>query len=438
MLLKDRNEDRTYGKWKVAEDGAVELLWSESNGAGGLLERLKMEKVERTPIVVRGSFYDSWFGNKVAEFNRENDTYHVVVEECGIANDKDDFARLTSIQIGSGKGPDIIQSGLMYDYIEGMQEKGALEELTPYMEAAGILEEDYFPLAFSVLRQGKEIYGVSPRWSIWEYAISEEVLGSPETPDIETLADALLAWEGGGYYHKAYDSEQVLRAFFEGTDSLWGMMDWEKGSCDFNTPLFYKLLEASRRYGDDGRSNLEPITVDRLVYNVGRFITQAELAQQGKVSIGTLFDEGSYPACSNGNALSINANSRNKEGAWEFIRFLISEEAQFGDRDSSPYEYPVNRKAYEASIEKFIEQETYIKQVNGVDVPVYWNTEITEERLTEFREKIETARPLPIRTGPVVDIIIEEAADYFKTGKSAEDVAEVINRRVQLYLDERK
>ena len=40
-----------------------------------------MEKVERIPIVVWGSFYDTWFGNKVVRFNSENDKYHVVVED---------------------------------------------------------------------------------------------------------------------------------------------------------------------------------------------------------------------------------------------------------------------------------------------------------------------------------------------------------------------
>nr|WP_305114435.1 hypothetical protein [uncultured Acetatifactor sp.] len=52
----------------------------------------------------------------------------------------------------------------MYDYMEGMQGKGVLEELNPYMEDSGISEEDYFPLAFSVLRQGEKIYGVINRW----------------------------------------------------------------------------------------------------------------------------------------------------------------------------------------------------------------------------------------------------------------------------------
>ena len=37
------------------------------------------------------------------------------------------------------------------------------------------------------------------------------------------------------------------------SESFWGMVDWESGSCEFNTPLFGKLLEAAKRYDDNGR-----------------------------------------------------------------------------------------------------------------------------------------------------------------------------------------
>lgn len=67
-------------------------------GQGGLLEKLKMEKVEKIPIIIRGRFLssDTWFGNKVAQFNMENSTCHVIVEDCGSGNDEEDFARLTA------------------------------------------------------------------------------------------------------------------------------------------------------------------------------------------------------------------------------------------------------------------------------------------------------------------------------------------------------
>ena len=63
----------------------------------------------------------------------------MVLESCGYGNDVEDYARLTSVQVGAGKGPDILcGSELLQDYISGMMEKGALEELNLYMEASGI------------------------------------------------------------------------------------------------------------------------------------------------------------------------------------------------------------------------------------------------------------------------------------------------------------
>ena len=49
---------------------------------------------------------------------------------------------------------------------------------------------------------------------------------------------------------------------------------------------------------------------------------------------------------------------------------------------------------------------------------------------------LEDARPLPIRTAPLLDIIAEEAEYYFDGTKSIEEVTAVIQNRVQLYMDE--
>lgn len=417
---------------QVSEDGDIELLWTGTIWAGtsdkeGLWERLKMEKVEKIPIVVRGVFYgDTWFSSKAAQFNMQNSTYHVVIEDCGNGNDMEDFARLTSVQIGTGKGPDIINGILMSDYMEGLLEKGALEELNPYMEASGT-KEDYFPLTFATWRQGERIYGVNPSVVVWDVAAAEEVLQGRDTPDIETLADALLAWDGGGVYLRGYDSAGVLKNFLEGTESLWGMLDWENGSCDFDTPLFGKLLEAAGRYGDDGRKNSEfSITQLRVYWNVLYFDGQAQQEAKGKVTSGMLFDNGCHAVSESGYALAMNANSSNKEGAWEFIRFLIREESQSTDADSlSP---PVQREAFEKWMQECVKK--------GESDKMSYDT--SEKKQAEFRKGIEEARPLPIRIVPVLDIILEEAADYFSGYKSAEEISQVINRRVQLFLDERK
>ncbi len=417
---------------QVREDGQTEFLWTDGSSRDCLWERLKMEKVEKIPIILRTRNKETWLSHRIAEFNQENDAYHVIVENCGYGNDLEDFARLTSIQIGAGKGPDIVCGDLFSEeYLIGMLEKGALEELNPYMEASGIREEDYFSFVFSTWRQGESVYSIGYKICVWGKQIDEEVLGSREVPDIEALADALLAWEGDDYCWAGYDSGEVLKIFLEGTESLWGMVDWERGSCDFSTPLFAKLLAAAGRYGDDGRSNKESGIMDAVdYYGISSFDGSAEQETAGKVTCGVLFDDGCHPASYRYYTLGVNANSANKQAAWEFISYLITPEAQ--SRDFSMGVPPVHREVFETWLQEAIEENSELPYVK------LYGEDISERRQEEYRNALEDARPLPLKTAPILKIILEEAEDYFNGTKTAEEVSRVVNNRVQLFLDEGK
>lgn len=422
---------------QVLDDGQIELLWTDDYGQNCLWESLRMEKVKKIPIVVRGIDTDSWLEDKIAQFNTENSACHVVLETCGKNNDSADFSRLTSVQIGSGKGPDILLTDLDLDFA-GMLEKGALEDLTPYMKASGIREEDYFPFVFASWRQGEHIYSISYCMDVWGEQISEDVLGSREVPDIETLADALLAREGNCLYRSGYDSAAVLKTFLQGTDSLWGMVDWEHGSCDFNTPLFGKLLEAARRYGDDGRKTPDSGVAEELEFDSFFWYNgQADQAAAKNVTCGVLFDDGCHPACFSRLNLVLNTHSPNKEAAWEFISYLIGAECL--GRDFLFYIPPIHRETFKEWLPAMIARWGIRHYENGLPaISAYFGSDISEQKQAEYINAIEDARPLPTRTAPILTVILEEAQDYFNGSKSAEEVSQVINNRVQLFLDERK
>lgn len=436
-----RGGDLDLSDCQILEDGSVELLWTQrhrvANGTGGILEHLKMEQIEKTPIVMRGVFSnDSWLTDKISLYNMKSDTYQVVRENCSDGQDTEDFFRLTNVQIGAGKGPDILcGSGMPQGFISGLLEKGALEDLAPYLASSGIRQEEYLPMTFATWRQGEKIYGVKYRMDMEGERVRSEVLGAEDALNIESLADGLLALEEDGIYYEGWDSKDVLNSFFKGTDSLWGMVDWEKGSCDFNTPLFGKLLEAARRHGDDGRKKPEFIIMDsRDFFGFVYFRYQEEQEEGNSVVSGTLFDEGCYAAITSSDTLAINANSPNKEGAWDFIRFLISEENQETD---IWYHIPVNRNAFEEWVQWDIETLGKVRYENGVRIRgIYNDTDTSEERQAEFRQLIEEAKPLPMRTEAIIKIILEEAEDYFNGYKNPEEVSGVVNNRVQLYLDE--
>lgn len=425
--------------FQVLEDGVVELLFTDQSGLNCRLDKIKMQKTEKIPIVVRGGYWvDYIFREQVSQFNMENSTYQVIVEDCTDPEALEDFGRLTSVQMNAGKGPDILYGDdLMEDYIAGMLEKGALEDLKPYMERDGVREEDYFPLTFSAWRQGERIYGINYRGGASQTTIKEEVLGSRETPDMETLIDALLAREGECLYMSEWASGQVLKNWMRGTESLFGMVDWEQGSCDFNTPLFHKMLEAAARYGDNGRKNAElAVAAGNGYSNVLYFSGSAELEAQGRVISGTQFDDGCYASFNVMEILAVNVNSSHKEGAWEFIRFLLSDEIQGAKKDA--YTIPVSYHAFEEWLPWCIAEMTVRKYVNGVPgyAPTFEGEEVSKERQAEYRQMLEEARPLPIRTKFILEVILDEAQDYFDGYKSTDEVIQVINNRVQLYLDE--
>ena len=61
---------------------------------------------------------------------------------------------------------------------------------------------------------------------------------------------------------------------------------------------------------------------------------------------------------------------------------------------------------------------------------------LTEKRIKELKAILEDTRFTPIRTEPILDIICQEAAEYFGGTKSVEEVIEMVNNRVQVLLDE--
>lgn len=145
--------------------------------------------------------------------------------------------------------------------------------------------------------------------------------------------------------------------------------------------------------------------------------------------------------------MAINAYSANKEGAWQFISFLLGEDVQASDT----FYVPVNRKVFDVWLNAQLEEVSggkekvtgdIIYEIVGGEVrvtskeTVYTAEDITEEKAAEYTRTLEEARSYPIRTIPILTIIREEAEDYFNDSKTVEEVTALIANRVQLYLDE--
>lgn len=441
--------------FRVLVDGSIEVLDMKTYYSSGLNYKVVKEKIwfsgnDKIPVVVRARVVSSWFKSQAARFNRTNDTYQIVLEEFidGKSGEPEEYARLTSVEIATGKGPDILYGDFMNDYICGLVDKGALLELGPYMKASGIREEDYLPIAFDGLRDKDKIYGVQAGASPDVYKIKSEVLGEIDNIDeisIETLMNALTNWDENAVFYALYGSEELLRMFLKGSENLWGMIDWEAGTCDFGGELFAQIMENARRYGYNGR-NKYPNLVQSMSYStLARYDSRAELSKEGMTRLGVMLDDGCYGASGLHSTMMINANSTQKDGAWEFITFLLTDEAQL----ELSMNVPVNKAILPAWVQESVRKSfddkltvsvgsIYIDEGEIIRIyKEYTREDMTEERIAEYLSELEKVRSLPFRTEPVLDIICEEAANYFNGSRSIRDVGANIENRVRVYLMER-
>jgi len=456
--------------FRILQDGTAEIL------CGSMLQTVRSVDIskERKVLVLRisGKISDEanilisgWLPGGIARFNKENGEYYVVVDERPEEEDAISFQERTDMELVLGKGPDMVLA-MLNDPLS-LVEKGALEDMALYMEASSIREEDYFPATFEGLRgdgaqgEGTGIYGINimlfPDAGNW---VVQELFPEGMDPDLdaEGLISALEAYEGDAVYTRT--SVGPLYDLLSASDSLCGMVDWENGTCDFTSGKFKRILEVCKRYASregDGLTVLSGTISDSIYIYANIYGDEDEMAARGKLVLEHLFDDGRYAGIDVRNRMYVSSASHDKEGVWEFIRFLLSEEEQ--SRISwvdNTFIYPSNRKAFETLAAKEIAEgspcvdvtrvdgTTYKRSLMGnfwTDVPGTFDDRqkyyaLTEEKVDRVRKMLEEAHVYPLRTEPVRIIIAEEAAAYFAGDRSVDDVCVNVQNRVQLYLSE--
>ncbi len=453
--LEDSAREREVHDFRVLEDGRMEILWAKPSGGGSVRETLTFSKTEKAVVTLRTTLLmdDGWLERQVGAFNKSSKDYHVVLEKSEAEN-QSELGSMTAIQIAAGKGPDILY-GYALEYVYDIVEKEGLEDLAPYMEASGIREEDYFPYAFSCWRDGEKIYtfriAECPSFSCYK----EKFLGGRELPaDTDALLDLLLDWEGNYWSYGGDLAGSLLTSFLSGED-LSGMIDWEEGNCDFSGELFAKMLKTAKKCGIFYTKAMAGEFRDRLTVamhsiecSLYGYKTEEELEKRGLVRMCDPVVGGVD------SALAMNANSAQKQGAWEFIRYIMREDVlETRGNESMGVS---NRAAYRATLEKELERLnangsggwktiTHVMpdgRTREETEPGYKKEEITEERIAECLAAKENAKEgttiRSMRTDPILRIIKEEAEHYFDDVKSLDEVVEIINSRVGLYMSEHR
>ena len=162
--------------------------------------------------------------------------------------------------------------------------------------------------------------------------------------------------------------------------------------------------------------------------------------ENGIVRIGYPTDTGNGAILDINGGLAIGVKSKNQEGAWEFIKTMLSDEVQ-----ENQWGLPVTNAAFDKVLAQAMEQQYYTDE-NGEKVYMestgyIGNTEykmgdLTQEQADAFRDYVNGATVSGNYDTNIMDIVIEESAAYFAGDKTVDEVASLIQNKVSIYLGE--
>ena len=146
------------------------------------------------------------------------------------------------------------------------------------------------------------------------------------------------------------------------------------------------------------------------------------------------------------NAFAVNQACTAPDGAVAFIKYLLSEECQdwmaldaCGDDSIG---FPVNAEALENTFLYAREHRGMDKYTEGALLNnmgfAFTQAPVSDAGLEKLRKLLFDARLETVDTSEVESIVFEEAAAYFAGSRTAGEVCDIIQSRVQLYLDELK
>lgn len=416
----------------LQEDEKLEQLQSDRDGKFFVESLCKMNPNATGKILLtyRTSVATAEEKQLIAQFNKDNEEYYVVLEERGDMYWVD-YQNRNSMEIATGKGPDLISPSAVQS-MSSLAEKGALENLEPYFQENGLRVDNYFPAAVSNMGMGTGIYAVGSRMSLDIFYIREDFVEDVQNTNLEEILNNMEAYEGNAVLSSTfgYDSGSVLWFFLHMSDDLFGMVDWENKTCNFSGELWEQLLRVAGRYGVTERNKGDEEIASfflpaNSLYEFAR--VEAESHSRGMAAVGYPSDEGMVSRIG-ASTIAVNASSQNKEGAWAFIQYLLSEKVQ---RQIGENAFPVDKEIFQETVDN-VDKETVYAYDRYTGQEIY----VTDESIADCLAWIERGKLSPTHTEYILDIVAEEAEFYFAGDKSMEEVSDTIENRVRLYLME--
>ena len=398
-----------------------------------MLERVPDEQVAQKELITLATpRLDYDLRRSVINFNKSNDKYRIIVSDYSIYATDDDYnagASRLSTDLTAGKLPDIIQitDALPYDsYVS----KKLFTDLYELMDAdESFNRADYLENIFKACETDGKLYSLIPRFRMMTFVGKTENLGGIKHWTVQEFMQYMKAHPDIQAFDYDFNRTRFLEYLLEFSRDNY--IDRETGECRFDSDDFKAMLEfASTLTTDDfwGDFNYDEVgpefwdeydrrySEDRVLlcqqyfFNLtNSYKNLVSYTFQGEVTlIGFPCDEGNGAGIIPSFELAITNRSKHKDGAWEFLKSFVSEDAQMPTKLEWGYDYGSGIPIMKSAIEKQLEIAMTPPENStnsGIDggIAVLPAPKVTEETAAAETESTETTEPVDADGDGIID-----------------------------------
>ncbi|MBQ3906204.1 MAG: extracellular solute-binding protein [Lachnospiraceae bacterium] len=455
------DEERFFG---VYED------WNDNSSHACIFTYVRPADVKEKKTLVYGCIdIEPSEKSNVIQFNRSNSEYRIVVKDYSEAGDYESARTRLNNDILAGAMPDILR--LNYSMpMESFASKGLLADIDELIKKDPELGSmEYADNVFEAYRLGGKLYQVIPYFSVRTWIGKKSILGDRSGITMEEvgrlsgkLADQKQIFGGG----KTRDAFLYTIMQYCGSD----FVDLNTGKCEFNTKLFADLLEYAKNLPDseqgaglDDEYWEEYWNTYYMQYRENKalllecFVREPwdlKTSMQGMIGEEAVFcgfptEKGNGSFIELELSYAISAKSANLDGAWQYLRTYLSKDYQRNLIEGDGYKagIPVWKELIREETDAMTQQpfwvnengqKEYYDETYGLGDEVITLEPLTQEEADGIFEFICSVSKPEYGDDTVMNIVSEEAGAFFAGSKSAKEVTEMIQNRVQLYVNENR
>lgn len=458
----------------LASGDFIAAINDYDTGDSGLYRLTKRDssELENTSVITVGMLYDDWqINTQVSKFNKSNSGFRIKTVNYGEYDSYDEESGEQTASgteqlkkdIISGNAPDML---VTYDYsvISSLASKGLYADLGEFMNKDSELTRDAFmPNILEASTINDKILSISPEFLVYTFAAKTKYCDKENW----TFDDMVNTYESlpDGMKLTASDSKESIFSMFAYMSSSF--IDYEKGTCSFDSPEFIQLLEFANRFPDaDDAIDWETATEDEMEQywndNETAYLNDKALLNQVYMSdfreyarertaifndditlVGAPSTDGNGATLGFETSFAILQDSPSKDDCWNFIKSFFTEDYYAAMSNGFPSITSEFEKKADEAMERpyYLDPETNKKEyydntyfINNEEITIDPLTQEERDFLVNYIKGV--TKLSGSYTNDFYDIINEESTAYFKGEKTAQEAADIIQNRISILVSE--